>query len=86
MFDLKKFEKAIREYAEVKKVDLKVAVDHFVYNLALMRPQLEGFDTSLDFRALGQEWNKLSSDVRNKQKAEMFKAPTRATKTLKGEL
>lgn len=85
MFDLKKYEQEIRRYAANKDVSVAVATSDFIYNLAMMRPQIEGFDPQLDFRDLGQQWNKLSSSMRNKQKASITAAPSRPMKTLKGE-
>lgn len=43
-------------------------VARFVYNLATMRPNFTEFSESVNFYTLGQQWNALSSDVRNQQR------------------
>ena len=85
MFDLKNFEKEIRDYATKQNVSIEVATSRFIYNLTVMRPEIGDFNSQLDFRAMGQQWNKLSSDVRNKQKASISAIPSRPMKQLKGE-
>lgn len=72
MFKLHNFEREITEYANKSKASLKDALDSFIYNLAVMKPHFEGFGDTVDFRSLGQQWNKLSSDERVKQKKEML--------------
>lgn len=83
-FNLSKYEHTIRNYAAKQNVDIGEALNRFIYNLAVMRPHFDQFDESIDFRQLGQLWNKLSSDERNKQKAEMLNVSTRPTKLPKG--
>lgn len=73
MFELRNYEREIRDYATNKKVSNSEAVSTFIYNLVIMRPHFEGFDPEVNFRALGQQWNKLPSDVRVAQKAEVLK-------------
>ena len=68
MFNLTDYEKEIREGATKADVAPVEAAKQFVYNLVVLRPRFDYFPASVDFRALGQKWNALSSDVRNSQK------------------
>lgn len=67
MFNLKNYERAIREYSNQENVPYPEAVQRFVQNLLVMRDRFEGFDASINFRTLGQQWNKLTSKIRNQQ-------------------
>lgn len=82
-FTLMSYERAIRNYASKNNVGAQEALNRFVYNLAIMRPHFEGFDDSVDFRQLGQQWNKLSSEKRLAQKDKVMAQVARPTKTLK---
>ena len=80
MFELANYEREIREGATKAGIELPEALVRFIYNLTIMRPHYDIFPEEVNFRALGQQWNKLMSDVRNKQKNEMlelFKKPSR---------
>ncbi|MGN1230056.1 MAG: hypothetical protein ACI4T5_10455 [Prevotella sp.] len=51
-----------------------------------MRPHFDVFGDAINFRALGQQWNALPSDDRNKQRSEMkttlAKTATSRTRTI----
>lgn len=77
MFNLANYEREIRNGATKAGISDKEALSKFIYNLAVMRPHFTIFDSALDFRVMGQEWNALSSDTRNAQKQAVFSKPTR---------
>lgn len=68
MFNLTDYEKDIRIGATSAKVAPEEAINQFIYNLVVMRDHYKIFSPKIDFRALGQQWNRLSSDTRNNQK------------------
>ena len=78
MFNLANYEREIRSGATKAGISDKEALSKFIYNLAVMRPHFTIFDNALDFRAMGQEWNALSSDNRNAQKQAILSKPIRA--------
>lgn len=80
MFELANYEREIREGATKAGVSLEETLAMFIYDLTVMRPHFDVFPEEVNFRLLGQQWNKLMSDVRNKQKnemLEMLKRPSR---------
>lgn len=81
MFNLKTYEKEIREGATKAEVDNETALKRFIFNLVIMRPQFDIFSSEVNFRLLGQQWNALSSDTRNKQKNEMIELLSKSSKS-----
>lgn len=80
MFELANYEREIREGATKADIEPSEALVRFIYNLIIMRPHYDIFPEEVNFRTLGQQWNKLMSDVRNKQKSkmlELLKRPSR---------
>lgn len=77
MFNLADYEQAIKSIATANKVSSAEAVNKFIHNLIIMRPRYLGAEDSVDFRVLGQRWNSLPSDVRNKQKRELIEKLSR---------
>ena len=72
MFNLMRYDQTIRNYAASHDITPLEGLTHFMLNLAVMRPHYEGFpEAEINFRQLGQEWNKLPSDTRLQQKHEM---------------
>ena len=72
MFKLINYEKEIRDYvSRNQEVSLIEALNSFIYNLTVMQPAVKGFDETVDFRYLGQQWNKLKSAERVAQKNEI---------------
>lgn len=82
MFNLVDYEKEIRTGATLSKVAPEESLNRFVYNLIVMRDHFEEFSKDIDFRSLGQEWNKLSSDARNSQRRACCNSLKRAARGL----
>lgn len=82
MFNLTNYTKDIRSGATSSEVTLEEALNQFIYNLVIMRDHYKIFSSEIDFRALGQQWNRLSSDERNTQKAACYNTLNRATRGL----
>lgn len=81
MFELKMYEKDIRDGATKASIKNDDALTRFILNLAVMRPQFDIFSSEINFRALGQQWNALPSDTRNKQKKEMLELLSKSSKS-----
>ena len=79
MFNLTDYEKDIRTGATTAKVAPEEAMNQFIYNLVIMRDHYKIFSPEIDFRALGQQWNRLSSDTRNTQKISCCNALRRSS-------
>ena len=79
MFKLSDYAKQIQAMASEMNVSSEVATNRFIENLALMKDQWPVADKALNFRAMGQQWNVLSSAVRLAQKAEVIKMISRTT-------
>lgn len=71
---------AIRMYMSHEEVDASKAVDRFLVNLAVMRDHYVGFDSSINFRALGQAWNSMSSDERLSQRDNLLTQLSRGSR------
>ena len=69
-FELKTYAPQMVHMAETYKLDAQAAVERFVTNLTTMSDFYPGAE-DLNFRVLGQQWNKLGYKVRNSQKAEV---------------
>ena len=82
MFNLVDYEKEIRTGATLSKVAPEESLNRFVYNLIVMRDHFKEFPEDIDFRSLGQEWNKLSSDARNSQRRACCNSLKRAARGL----
>lgn len=83
MFELANYEREIREGATKASIELPEALVRFIYNLTIMRPHYDIFPEEVNFRLLGQQWNKLMSDVRNKQKNEMLELLKRPSRIMR---
>lgn len=77
MFTLLDYEKEIKDYMRKTNTTAEEATSQFIYNLAVLRPHFDKFNSQVDFRLLGQRWNNLMSDVRNQQRAAVIKNLTR---------
>lgn len=66
-FNLQDYVPQIVSIAESNKVGAPDAVDFFIVNLSTMSDHYKGA-TNLNFRELGQYWNRLNYKVRNKQR------------------
>lgn len=77
MFELKSYEREIRNYMNTNKVDAAESLNRFIFNLRVLRDHYEGFGPDINFRDVGQQWNKLTSDTRNAQKTSMLKILSR---------
>lgn len=82
MFNLTDYEKDIRTGATSAKVAPEEAMNQFIYNLVIMRDHYKIFPSEIDFRVLGQQWNRLSSDTRNNQKNACYNALRRSARGL----
>ena len=71
MFNLTNYEKEIRAGAAKNSITNEEALKQFIYNLIVMKPYYDIFGDVLNFRAMGQQWNSLSSDIRNNQREHM---------------
>ena len=71
-FNLSDYLPEINAVATANKLEPEDAVDKFVVNLTTMSGYYPGAD-SLNFRELGQQWNKLLSKQKVAQKAEVKK-------------
>lgn len=80
--DIIQYADIVRAYATKQDVDVAVAVDHFMTNLAVMRDHYVGFSNDLNFRKLGQTWNKLSSDERLNQRANLLTQLKRSSRRM----
>lgn len=78
--NISQYTDAIRAYMSREEVDAPKAVDRFLVNLAVMRDHYVGFDTSINFRTLGQRWNSMSSDERLSQRAKLLAQLSRGTR------
>ena len=72
MFSLTNYEKEIRSGATKASISNEEALKQFVINLNVMRPHFDIFPGDINFRALGQQWNSLTSDTRNSQKTNLL--------------
>ena len=70
----------IQKMATVNNCDREKAMGMFIANLAIMREHYKGA-SHLNFHALGQQWNSLTGDERNKQKEEVR---SRLKRTIRG--
>ena len=82
MFNLTDYEKEIRTGATLSKVAPEESLNRFIYNLIVMKDHFKEFSEDIDFRSLGQEWNKLSSDTRNSQRRTCCASLKRAARGL----
>ena len=73
----------INAVATTNKLEPEDAVDKFVVNLTTMSGYYPGAE-SLNFRELGQQWNKLLSKQKVAQKAEVKKMIRKGTRTTRG--
>lgn len=69
-FNLKDYVNEIAAVAAENKCGAADAVEHFVVNLNSMSDHYRGAP-ALNFRELGQQWNRLNYKVRNKQRIEV---------------
>lgn len=70
MFVLANYEKEVRNYMNIKDLEPTKAVEHLVVNLRVMK-DFYPISSEMNFRDLGQEWNKLPSDDRIKQQRDL---------------
>ena len=80
MFNLTDYVKDIQTMATDMHVSVEVATQKFIENLALLRDQWPVANKSLNFRAMGQQWNQLTSSVRNAQKAATIAQASRTSR------
>ena len=78
-FKLVDYVRDINSIAKENNCAADKALQLFLANLAVMNDKFKGA-SHLNFRALGQQWNALSSDERNAQKAEVRLRMTRTTR------
>lgn len=79
-FNLSDYLPEINAVATANKLEPDDAVDKFVVNLTTMSGHYSGAD-SLNFRELGQQWNKLLSKQKVAQKAEVKKMIRKGTRS-----
>ena len=72
-FNLELYVSDIVKMAEKHECDASSAVDKFITNLTTMSDYNSGAE-NLNFRALGQKWNALTSKTRNSQRAKVVAA------------
>lgn len=70
MFTLANYEKEVRNYMNIKDLEPAKAAEHLVVNLRVMK-DFYPISSDMNFRDLGQEWNKLPSDDRIKQQRDL---------------
>ena len=69
-FNLQDYIPQIVEIAEANKMGAAGAVEAFVVNLNAMKDHYKGA-TDINYRLLGQQWNRLSYKIRNKQRIDV---------------
>ena len=69
----------IQKMATENKCDREKAMGMFIANLAVMKEHYKGV-SHLNFHALGQLWNSLPGEERNKQKEEVRSRLKRTTR------
>lgn len=77
--NLSDYEKELRTYMTQDNMTPERAVGHFITNLLVMREQYP-VAPSVNFHELGQHWNSLPSEERNRQKAATISLLQRATR------
>ena len=70
-FNLQDYVPQIVSVAETNKVGAAEAVGLFIANLNTMNDHYKGA-SELNYRVLGQQWNKLNYKIRNKQRLDVL--------------
>lgn len=77
--NLSDYEKELRLYMAQDNMTPERAVNHFITNLLVMKEQYP-VAPAVNFHELGQQWNRLPSEERNRQKAATISLLQRATR------
>lgn len=77
--NLSDYEKELRMYMAQDDMTPERAVNHFITNLLVMKEQYP-VAPNVNFHELGQSWNRLPSEERNRQKVATISLLQRATR------